>query len=248
MNENNTPGGRCAATAAPSTDEPTVPDRHQALREALAAGPTGGKWEYRYGFGCWSVSSDHSVSGPCPSGRQAIAAIPRESRKGAAAYAHMFEANARYIAAANPEAIRALLADLDAARAECERLRGDLEADAVRWQFVRQHEFTAPGVELISDCGLDELDRLIDFAFQNDEQWRLPPRLFWRAVETAPRDGGVVELLARRGYGAEVIAAEWLHDCPTGRPAWVTATGRRLSDEAVLAWRPSADARTGGAG
>ena len=49
----------------------------------------------------WHVSSGHSIDGQeCGSGRQAIACVHGESKQGAKAYAEMFEANARLIAAA----------------------------------------------------------------------------------------------------------------------------------------------------
>lgn len=49
----------------------------------------------------WHISSGHSVGGrPCKGGRQAIACVHGESKRGAKAYAQMFEANARLIAAA----------------------------------------------------------------------------------------------------------------------------------------------------
>lgn len=49
----------------------------------------------------WHISSCHSIDGQeCGSGRQAIACVHGESKRGAKAYAEMFEANARLIAAA----------------------------------------------------------------------------------------------------------------------------------------------------
>ena len=58
----------------------------------------------------WHVSSGHSIDGQeCGSGRQAIACVHGESKRGAKAYAEMFEANARLIAAA-PELLEALKA------------------------------------------------------------------------------------------------------------------------------------------
>ncbi len=61
----------------------------------------------------WHISSDHTVGGqPCKSGRQAVACVHGESKRGAKAYAEMFEANARLIAAA-PELLDALRDLLD---------------------------------------------------------------------------------------------------------------------------------------
>ena len=49
----------------------------------------------------WHISANHSVGGElCKQGRQAIATVHGESKRGAKAYAEMFEANARLIAAA----------------------------------------------------------------------------------------------------------------------------------------------------
>lgn len=59
-------------------------------------------------FGWWHVYSHNSVSGnPCISGRQAIATVPASDKKSTPAYAEMFEANARLIAAA-PDLLEAL--------------------------------------------------------------------------------------------------------------------------------------------
>jgi hypothetical protein len=52
----------------------------------------------------WHISSSHSVGG-----RQAVACVHGESKRGATAYAEMFEANARLIAAA-PDLLEALKA------------------------------------------------------------------------------------------------------------------------------------------
>ncbi|MNY06762.1 hypothetical protein D3C86_1395330 [compost metagenome] len=52
----------------------------------------------------------------------------RVSKKDTPAYARLFEATARFIAACNPEAIAALLDALKARDAEIERLRGALSA------------------------------------------------------------------------------------------------------------------------
>ena len=56
----------------------------------------------------WHISSEHSLGGEkCGQGRQAIASVHGESKRGSTAYAEMFEANARLIAAA-PELFEAL--------------------------------------------------------------------------------------------------------------------------------------------
>ena len=56
----------------------------------------------------WHISSGNTIGGKeCKSGRQAIASVHGESKRGSKAYAEMFEANARLIAAA-PELLEAL--------------------------------------------------------------------------------------------------------------------------------------------
>lgn len=80
--------------------------------EALARAATRGPWKRseRLNGPFWHISSGHTVGGElCKSGKQAIAAVHGESKKGATAYAAMFEANADFIAAANPAAILALI-------------------------------------------------------------------------------------------------------------------------------------------
>lgn len=56
----------------------------------------------------WHISASHTVGGErCRGGSQAIASVHGESRRGAQAYAEMFEANA-YLIAAAPELLEAL--------------------------------------------------------------------------------------------------------------------------------------------
>ena len=106
---------------------PTQEDDVKALRDALALGPTLGKWSVDGHFGEWGISSDHSVGGACKSGRQFVAACFRVSKKDTPKYAAMFEATARYIAEANPERIARLIARLEQA-----------ERDAGRYQLLRR--------------------------------------------------------------------------------------------------------------
>lgn len=104
--------------------QPTQEDDVKALKDALALGPTLGKWSVDGHFGEWGISSDHSVGGACKSGRQFVAACFRVSKKDTPKYAAMFEATARYIAEANPERIARLLARLE----QAERRHSDLVA------------------------------------------------------------------------------------------------------------------------
>ncbi len=74
----------------------------------------------------WHISANHTIRGErCVGGRQAIAAVHGESKRGSAAYAEMFEANARLIAAA-PELLEAAqaawncIAELPATQARAE--------------------------------------------------------------------------------------------------------------------------------
>ena len=76
----------------------------------MSAQHTPGPWKKsdRLNGPWWHISSGHSVGGQeCGSGRQAIACVHGESKRGAKAYAEMFEANARLIAAA-PDLLRLL--------------------------------------------------------------------------------------------------------------------------------------------
>lgn len=82
------------------------------LKASLDAGPTLGQWTRNRQLNgpFWHISSDHTVGGePCKSGLQAVASVHGESKRGAQAYAAMFEANADWIAAANPATIRLIL-------------------------------------------------------------------------------------------------------------------------------------------
>ncbi|MBB6580094.1 hypothetical protein HNP33_004225 [Comamonas odontotermitis] len=66
----------------------------------------------------WHISSEHTVDGKRTiGGRQAIACVHGESKRGALAYAEMFEANARLIAA-SPELLSILKSALKTAELE----------------------------------------------------------------------------------------------------------------------------------
>ena len=100
-------------------------DRYQPLRDAIAAGPTKGPWfkAERLNGPWWHIWSEHLVSGEkCAQGRQAVACVHGEGRRGSKVYVEMFEANARLIAAADPDTIAALLRERDALRAVVKRV------------------------------------------------------------------------------------------------------------------------------
>mgnify|MGYP007037343304 CR=1 FL=1 len=76
----------------------------------------------------WHISADASGLGP-GQGRQAVAAVHGESKRGATAYAEMFDANAQLIAAA-PELLEALRCALMVMRGEALPRRCDAIAAA----------------------------------------------------------------------------------------------------------------------
>ncbi|MEB0078033.1 ead/Ea22-like family protein [Pseudomonas sp. CCI3.2] len=99
---------------------------HAKLKE-LADAATKGQWTCTsrpYGP-FWQISSDHTVDGKDLQGasRQAIASYHAASKKNQPAYAAMFEANAKFAAAANPAVVLGLIAELTQLKAECEGLR-----------------------------------------------------------------------------------------------------------------------------
>lgn len=102
----------------------------------MSAQHTRGPWDVRCFGGQFFVSSVNSVRGatiPPGFGRQAIASLPRCGKKDAPAYAEMFAANARLIAAA-PDLLESLKActteegpnqdDLNRARAAIAKAEG----------------------------------------------------------------------------------------------------------------------------
>lgn len=123
----------------------TQEDDVKAIRDALALGPTLGKWSVDGHFGEWGISSDHSVGGACKSGRQFVAACFRVSKKDTPKYAAMFEATARYIAEANPARIARLLARLEQAERHATRylwLRDGQESDWAICEWANDHDGT----------------------------------------------------------------------------------------------------------
>lgn len=166
--------------------EPKLPESLEAIRAALAAGPTRGYWQVGGSFNEWAISSDYTVHGnPCASGRQFVACCFRVSKKDTPAYAQLFEATARFIAACNPEAITTLLGALKARDAEIERLRGALERsqrahviagaerdqsndDADRYRLLRRGQKWSVIDGIGNTLRADELDAAID-AHRKDE-------------------------------------------------------------------------------
>jgi hypothetical protein len=85
-------------------------DGEQAIRDALAEGPTSGPWvaDDNEGFSSWTVWSRMTPSGNGKPGPM-VAQVIGDSAEA--------DANAALVAACNPEAMRALLAELDRLRA-----------------------------------------------------------------------------------------------------------------------------------
>jgi hypothetical protein len=96
--------------------------------EALAKAATPGEWHRseRPSGPFWHIYADHTVDGkPCLSGKQSIGTMHAENKRtGSKAYAAMFEANASFVAAANPAAILELCAEVRRLR-ELARLQSE---------------------------------------------------------------------------------------------------------------------------
>ncbi|WP_430229326.1 ead/Ea22-like family protein [Paraburkholderia tropica] len=90
--------------------------------EELARAATPGEWHRsdRPAGPFWHIYADHTVGGkPCINGKQSIGSMHAENRRtGSKAYAAMFEANASFVAAANPATILELIAEVRRLRAE----------------------------------------------------------------------------------------------------------------------------------
>ena len=81
--------------------------------EALAGAATRGPWQRsdRPNGPFWHISSEYTLGGEkCKSGRQAIGSAHAASKRDAPRYAAMFQANADFIAAANPATVLDLIA------------------------------------------------------------------------------------------------------------------------------------------
>lgn len=116
----------------------------QAIREALAAGPTVGPWQIikSYGSGArCSIKAGHA--------RIAVPSVTNLN----------WEANAALIAACNPEAITTILAALEARDAEIAALREDAEAFRTMVYLgieTKSHSDTVEAEGLHEDRGLDD--------------------------------------------------------------------------------------------
>ena len=89
----------------------------QELREALAAGPTKGPWQATDNN--WEISSI-DASDTTVARCEIYGGVDEDTQE---QYERIKCIDARYIAAANPQTIRDLLSDLDAAHEEIARLR-----------------------------------------------------------------------------------------------------------------------------
>lgn len=191
---------------------------HKAIREALEAGPTEGPWisqqgqnqmvnpgtTIHHGRG-WGVYSDADEHGPDG-------------------------ADAAFIAACNPAAIRALLADLDAKTAEVEReTAGRREAQEQLYAARERH--TAEVKKLQAEIGrlqalrpvaMTEWQQL-DAARLNSEEFT---GLYWLAMKYG--EVAVGEYEWRQGWnphgfnlidGGRVGASEVTHTIPFVKPA-----------------------------
>lgn len=98
--------------------------KYQELRDALSQNPTPGPWSAYISGNTMQVDSTPQASG----GRPCVVFWPGFDGNDLSVRANA--KNTRYIAAANPEAIRALLAERDAQAAEIATLRHALRKSA----------------------------------------------------------------------------------------------------------------------
>ena len=105
----------------------------QELREVLAAGPTKGPWQATDNN--WEISSI-DASDTTVARCEIYGGVDEDTQE---QYERIKCIDARYIAAANPQTIAALLADLDAARVDAARyqLLSDPDFDDREGVFVR---------------------------------------------------------------------------------------------------------------
>jgi len=82
------------------------------MLEALACAATRGPWRRseRPSGPFWHISSEYTIGGErCKQGRQAIGSVHAASKRDAPKYAAMFQANADFVAAANPATVLELI-------------------------------------------------------------------------------------------------------------------------------------------
>ena len=133
-------------------------DAEKEIREALAAGPTPGEWfavnDGTRGEPFMNVKAER-ISGRGPTHEVAICATGDSPQS-------METANARYIAACHPAAIRELLAERDALKADAERYRW-LRENAVSYSG-RDHALELVVPHRFADKWREETDAAIDAA------------------------------------------------------------------------------------
>lgn len=118
--------------------------QEEAIREALAAGPTAGPWQIRMGRDKWGLTGyqvfTHTHAAVCVAAEDyyALGKYPAADEDGYYQPDKRIDclphrvASARYIAAANPQAVMELLDDLDRAREEA--AEWEERARALGWQ------------------------------------------------------------------------------------------------------------------
>jgi len=125
-------------------------DKHQPLRDALKAGPTQGAWRIAMSNnGTPIINHEHGHDQTDPGDLSSrVCAMPAE-------IAQHFNslANARLIAAANPAAISAILADLDAAVGAMELVRDALKRHGQHDRDCATKNWRIGGLKC--SCGLD---------------------------------------------------------------------------------------------
>ncbi|MCI2809341.1 hypothetical protein [Eoetvoesiella caeni] len=141
-------------------------DQYAELRAALDAGPTPGPWSAYISGNTMQVDSTPQASG----GRPCVVFWPGFDGNDLSVRANA--KNTRYIAAANPEAIRALLAERDAQAAEIARLRMAAQAADDALTIYERYGEICPfeGEPMIHASTLVELGELARAALTQQEQ------------------------------------------------------------------------------
>lgn len=131
-------------------------DAIKRIRDALAAGPTPGEWfsvnDGTRGEPFMNVKAER-ISGRGPTHEVAICATGDSPQS-------METANARYIAACHPAAIRELLAERDA-----------FKADAERYRYLKREAMTM-NAEVLDEC--DSSDHIIYVMSVDTKVKRIP--------------------------------------------------------------------------